>query len=122
MKKQKLAYLAIPYTWNAELSFKIANEVAADLMSKGYTVFSPISHSHVVADYLPDKLRFDQEFWMKQDIPILEKCDIMILIFIGENGLLLIKNSKGCQSEIKIASENNIPIEHYQYKLKGEVK
>lgn len=111
----KLIYLAIPYTYNPDESFDIANEVAAILMTDGDIVFSPVSHSHKIADYLPEKMRFSQTFWMNQDLPILNKCDELYLVKIGKNGNKLINESKGCQSEIKCAIENNIPIKYFQY-------
>lgn len=118
--KEKLAYLAIPYTWNAEESFEIANIVAAYLMEEGYVVFSPISHSHPISKYLPDELQFSQEFWMKQDLRILSLCDVMILVEIGEDGVDLIDESKGCQSEIKFAGENDIHVERLYYNTHSE--
>lgn len=116
--KNKIIYLGIPYTWDAEKSFKIANKVTADLMNKGYVVFSPVSHSHPVADYLDESLRYDQDFWMKQDLTILEKCDEMYIVCIhneGRVGAVLIEKSKGCQSEIEKAKELNLPIKVYDY-------
>jgi len=111
----KKAYLAIPYTFNAELSYKIANKVAADLMKKGYIVFSPISHSHVIADYLEPELRYSQSFWMAQDLQLIEWCDEVHLVCIGEYGHELIEKSKGCQSEIRTAKELNKPIKIIEY-------
>lgn len=112
---QEVTYLMIPYTWNPEKSFEIANKVAADLMRKGIVVFSPISHSHPIADHLDPKLRLSQSFWMNMDLPILSLCKRAYLVVIGENGLDLIEKSKGCQSEINCANKLNIPIEKYFY-------
>jgi len=103
----KKIYLAIPYTFNAELSYQIANEVAAAAMIAGHIVFSPISHGHSVAEFLDEKLRYDQKFWMKQCLPMVEWCDELHVISIGENGLKLIEESKGCQSELSIAKDHN---------------
>lgn len=111
----KLIYLAIPYTYNPNESFEIANKLAAKLMQQGNIVFSPISHSHMIADNLPEHLRFSQKFWMKQDLPILEKCDELFIVIIGENGCDLIENSKGCKSEIQHAKDNNIPVRYIKY-------
>lgn len=111
----KLTYLAVPYTWNPNKSFEIANKVAAKLMDEGKNIISPISHSHPIADYLNPELRINQEFWMNQDLPILSKCDELLVIVIGDNGIDLINNSKGCQSEIKESERLNKPINYYQY-------
>jgi len=114
-------YLAIPYTFNAEMSYRIANKVAADLMSKGNAVFSPISHSHVIADHLDPSLRFSQEFWMAQDLPLIDWCDEVHVIVIGEFGDELIEKSKGCQSELKKARELNKPIKTYEYYIESGI-
>lgn len=115
-----LTYLCIPYTFNPELSFAIANEIASELMLKGEVVFSPISHSHHIADYIPKQQRFSPEFWLKQDLLILNRCDQLLVVKIGEKGQKLIDKSVGCQSEIKQAVENNIPINYYQYDFQNE--
>jgi nucleoside 2-deoxyribosyltransferase len=113
MKKEELVYLAIPYTWNPNRSFKIANEVSSLLMQSGHVVFSPISHSHPIADYMDEDLRLSQEFWMKQDLTILERCDKMILVYIGGHGQKLVDESKGCQEELKFAKEKGIKVVPY---------
>lgn len=108
-----MIYLAIPYCYNPAESFSLANKVSAILMAQGHVVFSPISHSHPIADHLPDKLRFSHDFWMKQDLPILAKCDALYVVVNGENGMSLIENSRGCQEELKFAEENGITIKYF---------
>jgi len=114
MAKEKI-YLAIPYTWNAAKSFEIANKVAAHYMSLGHPVFSPISHSHSIADHLDESLRYDQDFWMAQDLPLVEWCDEIVVVCIGEYGGDLIANSKGVRKEIESAQALGKKIEIYQY-------
>ena len=108
-------YLAIPYSWNPERSFAIANKVAAKLMSKGHIVFSPISHSHHIADHLPANLKTDADWWMKQDLPLVYWCDEVHVVCIGENGCNLIEDSKGVQAEIEFAKDHNKPIKIIDY-------
>jgi len=108
-------YLAIPYTFNPELSFKIANKVAAELMKQGHVVFSPISHSHPVADHLPPILKTDSKWWMNQDIPFVDWADELHVICIGEYGCNLIDNSQGCQMELNHARDTNKPIKLIEY-------
>jgi len=115
MKTRSLVYLALPYTFNGEKSFDIANIVAAKLMNEGNIVFSPISHAHHISDYLDPELKYDQEFWMGQDLPMLSKCDKLAIVHIGIDGPKLIENSKGCQSELKHAKTFGIPVEQYYY-------
>lgn len=108
-------YLAIPYSFNPAFAFKIANKVAAKLMSEGHTVFSPISHSHNIADYLPDRLRTDSKWWMKQDLPMIDWCDELHVVCIGEYGAELIAESKGVTEEIEYARELKKPIKVIDY-------
>jgi nucleoside 2-deoxyribosyltransferase len=105
-------YLAIPYTFGPEQSFRIANEVAADLMIEGHVVFSPISHSHPVADFLPPSLRTDSDWWMTQDLPFVEWADEVHVVVIGAHGAELIQNSRGVQMEVKKAGELGKPVKH----------
>lgn len=112
---EKIIYLAIPYTWNPEQSFIIANKVSAELMKQGYVVFSPVSHSHPIAKYLDFEIKFDHDFWMSKDLPILKRCDKIIFVVIGDDGMSLIDDSNGCQNEKKTAIENNIKIEYLKY-------
>lgn len=110
---KKFIYLAIPYTYNAAESFSVANVVAASLMQQGYAVFSPISHSHVIAEYLPAH-KFDFDFWTAQDLPILKQCDELWLVNVDpEHGHTLIETSRGCQFEIAVAHELCKPIKYY---------
>lgn len=108
-------YIAIPYTFNPSLSFEIANKVSAEFMKNGHVVFSPISHSHPIADYLPQELRTDSNWWMNQDIPFVEWADEIILVCIGEMGHELIERSKGVQMEITRAKELNKKLNIYEY-------
>jgi len=113
---KEIIYLAIPYSFNPEESFHVANKVGAELMKQGYVVFSPVSHSHPIADYLTPELRSDHEFWMSKDLPILRLGSKVIFIVIGDDGLNLIDDSKGCQDEKAEALKYNIPIEFLKYK------
>lgn len=108
-------YLAIPYSGIPELSFKAANKVAAKLMNEGHIVFSPISHTHPIADYIDESLRFNSEYWMKQDLAFVDWCDEVRVVVIGENGYDLIDKSKGVQFEMKHANETNKNIEFIYY-------
>ena len=109
----KITYLAIPYTFEPELSFSIVNKMAAKYMQEGKIVFSPISHSHPIAlEMEDDNIQLDHDFWMKQDGEILKRCDELIILIVGDDGIELIENSRGVQAEIRIAEENEIPIKY----------
>ena len=115
-----MIYLAIPYTFNAELSFKIANKIAAQLMNDGEIVFSPISHSHVISDELDPSLRYSQEFWLKQDLAFLAMCEKVVAVLIGDKGIELLAKSKGCTTELDYAKEYGIPVQFVKYHLDAD--
>jgi hypothetical protein len=114
-EEKKITYLAIPYCWNPEKSFDIANIVAAELMQKGLIVFSPISHSHPISHYMDKTFQFDHNFWMKEDLAVLENCKDLMIISYGKDGDELIAKSKGCQYELSLAKALNLPITKYYY-------
>ena len=101
-----LIYLASPYTHDIkamqQARFDMACKAAAWLMRNGLTIISPIAHSHPIARYgLPD----DLEFWMRQDLPILNACKGMIVLTLPGGG-----QSKGVIAELQIAVEDHKPI------------
>jgi nucleoside 2-deoxyribosyltransferase len=108
-------YLAIPYSYNPEESFRIANKIAARLMKEGHNVFSPISHSHPIANHLPEELRTDSEWWMTQDLPFVEWADEVHVVSIGGYGWDLIEESKGVQREILHAAQHGKPVNVIEY-------
>ena len=77
-------YVGCPYTSKdpkeVEDRVRCATKLAAYMMSKGHVVFSPLTHSHTIADFLPPEDRFSQEFWMGQDLPMLEECDVLLVL------------------------------------------
>jgi hypothetical protein len=101
-----MKYLAIPYTDpNPEVMcsrFELANRTAAELMKQGLLIYSPISHSHPIAQY---GLPLDWEYWQHYDKEILSICDELIVIMA--NGW---EKSKGVSAEIETAITMNIPI------------
>lgn len=104
-----LIYLASPYTHpdpeTVYRRYRVACAAAAILMEEGHTVFSPIAHSHAIADFLPDALRFDHEHWMSQDLAILALCDeLSVLPMPGWS------ESLGISAEINFATARGIPV------------
>jgi hypothetical protein len=104
-----LIYLASPYTphhgESVEDRVNHITKIAARMMEQGHTVFCPIAHSHAIADYLPDELRYDHDFWMKQDLPVLEKCEMLIIAQL--EGW---KESKGVKQEFEFALSKKIQV------------
>ena len=82
----KLVYLATPYSppdpFVRNDRYEQAVMAAASMMAQGWVVFSPIAHSHHVAEFLPDGTAMDHDFWMRQDLPILDRCDLLAVLMI----------------------------------------
>lgn len=104
-----LVYLATPYSHpNAEIRewrFRRVNKVAARLMSEGLHVFSPISHTHPIAEV--GDLPKGWEYWEEYDRTILASC-VKMIVFRQEGW----NTSVGVQAEIAIAKELGLPIEY----------
>lgn len=113
--RMKKIYLAIPYSYHPEHSVEIADKVAAELMSEGYIVFSPISHGHGIADYLEDGIRNNSVWWEQQNFPFIDWCDHVYIIDIGHYGERLIEESVGVQAEIKYAKKKHKPIKYIKH-------
>ena len=114
----KVIYLSIPYSWNPNKSFEIANRVQAELIANGYVVLSPISNSHPCCEYLPEAAMLDHELWMRVDIELLRRCDEVVLVNIRseeKSGTQLIKESRGCQKELKEARDLKLPVTYFEY-------
>lgn len=104
----ELIYLACPYTHkNREVMiqrFEAVNKVAARLMAEGKYVFSPISHTHPIAE--AGSLPRDWEYWEGYDRRVLKCCDrIIVACLPGWT------ESTGVKAEMKIGQEMGIPIE-----------
>lgn len=106
--KKDLCYLAIPYSWNPEKAFEIANVVAKYCFDNGVPVFSPVSHGHPIN--LIEGNSINYETWVNFDLKILLNCHSMILVYYGIDGAKLIKQSLRYQREIEFCQEHGIPI------------
>jgi len=104
-----LIYLASPYSHPdplvREQRFKDACVKAGNLMRAGYIVISPIAHSHNIASLC----QFDKQwqFWSKQDLEILSRCDEMFVLRL--DGW---QKSEGIKAEIEFAYDMGIPIRY----------
>ena len=74
----KRIYLCAPYSSNDKSVILervyLVNKKAAELMDKGYNVFSPISHSHAISEHTKANA-LDHDFWLNQDLSFIEWCD-----------------------------------------------
>lgn len=106
-----LIYIATPFTSPSATvraaNFARANRFAAWAMLQGHTVFSPISHSVPVAEYLPSELLLSHEFWQSQDQPLLRLCQE---IWICPPDAAL--TSRGVAAEVKEANRLGLPIRY----------
>ena len=106
-----LVYLSVPYTHvdkNVVLNrFEMVNRIAAHLMKRGETVFSPISQNHPIATQCG--LPVEWEYWEKFDRDFLSCCHKLYVLML--DGW---RESKGVQAEIKIASELCMDIEYLE--------
>jgi nucleoside 2-deoxyribosyltransferase len=83
--------------------FEKVSEVAAKLFNAGFWVFSPISMTHPIAQYMEDAGVFSS--WEKFDYFMLSQCDMMFALCIDGWEL-----SDGLQKEITFARQNGIPV------------
>jgi hypothetical protein len=100
-------YLASPYSHpDPEVRhqrFEAVNKAAAELMRRGHVIFSPISHSHIIAR--DHDLPTDWEFWERIDLEFVKKCDeLWVLKLDGW------EESKGVWAEICIAKSLDLPV------------
>ena len=108
----KKIYLASPYSHIAEAKrqerFCQACIVAADLIYQGFLVFSPICHTHPIAQ--ASNLPLDWNYWKALDESFLSWCDeLWVLKLEGW------EESKGVTAEISFAKNLNKPISYLEY-------
>ena len=107
MTDKLLIYLGCPYSHPDRAvrveRFEKVTKVAAKLVEVGYHVYSPITHSHPMAEV--GNLPGDWAFWERQDRIYLEMSKAMFVLCL--KGW---RESKGLRAEIDIANELKIPI------------
>jgi len=105
----RLTYLGCPYSHphptTRQERVDDATFTAARIAISGESVFSPITHGHEMARYLPMRNLMDHEFWMAQCLPILRVCDqLLVLPLEGW------RSSRGLAQEMQMARACMIPI------------
>lgn len=102
-----MIYLACPYSHKDDEvrneRFHQANLHAGKLIEQGLVVYSPISHTHCIAEHC--ELPNDWAFWERFDRAFLERSSILCVLQL--EGWL---ESKGVRAEIKIAQDLDIPV------------
>ena len=75
-----LYYLATPYTnypGGVDAAARDAARVASILAWRGWHILSPITHSHTFE--IPGISPRDPDFWIRYNLPFMEKCDALIV-------------------------------------------
>jgi nucleoside 2-deoxyribosyltransferase len=103
-----MIYLASPYSHLdpavREQRFRAACQAAVALLHAGRVVFSPIAHSHPLAQHgLPG----NWQFWERYDRAFLERCDEVVVLML--DGW---EESVGVQAEIRTAREFGKPVRY----------
>ena len=101
-----MIYLASPYSHSdpavRQRRFEAACRAAAMLIRQGHLVFSPIAHSHGIAQ---QGLPGDWKFWKRFDRRMLEVCDRMVVLCVPGW-----RESRGVQAEVAIARRLGKPV------------
>ena len=116
-----IIYLASPYSSPdpavRQARYNEACRATAFFMEQGHVIYSPIAHSHPVADYLPQSTLMDHEFWMGQCLPMVRACsELWVLMLEGW------EKSRGCRREVQEALDHEIPISHILMPTKEQIK
>lgn len=105
-------YLAGPYSHPdaevMEIRERELTYAAATLMECGYVVYSPITHGHPISK--AQSLPGDFDYWMKQSLHFLLKCDMVAVLCL--DGWV---DSVGIRGEVTVANDNGIPIEYLTF-------
>lgn len=98
LPKEHLYYLASPYSkypGGLERAFKDICIISADLVRRGYAVFSPIAHTHPIA--IQGGLNpLDHSLWLPFDEPMMRACTAIAVAMLPGW-----KDSYGVDFEIK---------------------
>lgn len=105
----KVVYVASPYSHEStsvrELRYKQVEAFTAELLKKGYVVFSPIVHCHQLG--ISFNLPTDFKFWANYCLTMLAKSDVLWVLQL--DGW---RESVGVQHEVEFAGYRNITTVH----------
>lgn|SRR5574343_820281 len=115
LDKDKLYYLASPYTHRNKIIMKTryetVNIIGGLFISAGLLVIEPIVSGHSKIDY---GLPTNYDFWKEQCRKFVKKCDTVIVVMMPGW-----ESSVGVSDEIQYAKDNNIPV-YYLDPYKGQ--
>lgn len=102
-------YLAGPYSHKDEAvrleRYDQLTHCTSLIMAEGIPVFSPITHSHNAAAYLPQHLLMNHGFWMQQDLPVLRRAAVLTVVQLPGW-----TTSLGVKAEIEEARRVGLPV------------
>ena len=87
-----------------EQRFEAACRAAAALTRAGHAVFSPVVHSHPIAQF---GLPTDWGYWERTDRALLERCDLLAVLMLDGWG-----ESRGVAEEIGLAHGLGLPVRY----------
>lgn len=106
IQKDKLFYLASPYSHKSEAKrterFEEAAKIITEFHNLGYKYFSPIVHSHPMVKY---GVGTSFEFWDEYDYYLLSLCHCVVVAKMAGW-----RRSNGIKKEVTRAKELNIPV------------
>ena len=116
-----MIYLACPYSHEEpeirDYRYICSYLAAAVCMKKfGHMVFSPITHSHPIAETLGDN-KGDWQAWQEFDKRMIDACDELWILPLDRW-----KDSIGIKAEMEYATEKNKPIRILDEKITEKVK
>jgi hypothetical protein len=114
----KKIYLAIPYTGMQESSYKQATVAACYIaQTYRYNVFSPITHSHPLAEMgLHGSW---EDYWKKVDFQYIEWAD-EVWVLVPDEGEERVRVSTGVQDEISYCKSIEKPLRYVKLLCKHE--
>ena len=123
---QGVWYFAHPYTARdkdgnlvpaaEEANFHLSNMRAAELLKRGFNVYSPISHTHPIHRACPDFLKnHEHEMWYHLDNQIIAR--------VRWDGIILAPGwdkSSGCKGELELFDGMELPSRDYEDIIRTE--
>jgi hypothetical protein len=111
VNRDRFIYLASPYSHPLSTvryqRFELVCRIAGKMMIDGLVVFSPIAHTHPIAELCV--LPSSWNYWHKYDeVMILGSYKVIVACIDGW------RESKGVTAEIEIAHQHGIPVEYLE--------
>ena len=103
-----MIYLANAYSYDPDESYMDVSRVLAEFIHRGLPVFSPIVHSHLVAEVFD--MPTGWEFWRDLDFQYIDACS-EVWVWRDPSGQW--EKSVGVQAEIEYARSNGKPVRFF---------